>query len=73
MGTQEPLASRAQGRAISLAFRVRLTPPLTDVFGETDVAMAIGQGLVREAMLVLKTTGEAEGFVVEVEIQQTVY
>lgn len=41
--------------------------------GDTDAAVAIGEGLIREAMLMLKNTGEAEGFQVEMEVRQIVY
>lgn len=69
----ERAADQAEGRIISLAFYVRLTPPQGGGLGDTDAAIAIGRGLVREAMLLLKNTGEAEGFVVDVEARQTVY
>ena len=55
-----------------MSFHVRLTPPPADI-GETDAAMEIGRGLIREVMLMLKNTGEAAGFVVEVEAQQVAY
>lgn len=66
-------ASLAQGRVISIMFGVRLTPPQTDHLGDTDQAVAIGEGLIREAMLMLKNTGEAEGFEVDIEVRQIVY
>lgn len=56
-----------------MSFRVKLIPPQDGALGETEPAMEIGRGLIREAMLMLKNTGEAEGFAVEVEAQQTVY
>ncbi len=67
------LADQAEGRVISLGFYVRLTPPETGVLGHTDAAIAIGRGLIREAMLLLKMTGEREGFVVEVSATNVVY
>lgn len=54
-------------------FRVKFTPPQDGELGDTDAAMAIGNGLIREAMLMLKNTGEAEGFAVEVNVGLTVY
>ena len=66
-------ADKAEGRVISMSFYVRLTPPQTGPLGETDMAIEIGRGLIHEAMLMLKNTGEAEGFVVEVEAKQMVY
>jgi hypothetical protein len=54
-------------------FHVTLTPPQGGELGETEIAVEIGRGLIREAMLMLKNAGEAEGFVVEVEARQVVY
>lgn len=71
--TQPGLAAKAEGRVISIGFHVRLTPPQDGRLGETDAAIEIGRGLIHEAMLMLKNTGEAEGFVVEVEAQQVAY
>lgn len=67
------LADQAEGRVISLGFHVRLTPPETKVLGHTDAAVEIGRGLVCEAMLLLKTAGEREGFVVEISATNVVY
>lgn len=66
-------ALEAQGRVISIMFGVRLTPPQVGPLGDTDQASAIGEGLVREAMLMLKNTGEAEGFEVDIKARQVVY
>lgn len=66
-------AERAEGRIISLGFHVRFIPPAGGELGDTDMAMAVGEGLVREAVLMLKNAGEAEGFVVEVRFTQSVY
>jgi len=41
--------------------------------GSTDASFELGKGLAREAMLLLKNAGEAEGFVVEIEATQVVY
>ena len=54
-------------------FGVRLTPPQGGKLGDTDQAVAIGEGLIREAMLMLKNTGESEGFAVDIEVRQIVY
>jgi hypothetical protein len=69
---RKSLAAKAEGRVISIGFHVRLTPPAAEP-GETDAAIEIGRGLIREAMLMLKNTGEAEGFVVDVAAEQVVY
>lgn len=66
-------AEKAAGRVISLRFLVRLTPPQGGELGDTDGAAEIGEGLAREAMLVLKNRGEAEGFAVDVEVRPVVY
>lgn len=67
------LAATAPRRIISIGFHVRLTPPQGGELGDTDVAALIGRGLIKEAMLLLKNAGEAEGFVVDVEAIQVVY
>lgn len=68
----ERLADKAEGRIISLSFYVKLTPPDAPL-GETEMAMEIGRGLVREAMLLLKNAGEREGFVVDITVSSIVY
>lgn len=67
------LADKAEGRVISMSFHVKLTAPQGGELGDTDEAMLIGRGLIREAMLLLKTAGEREGFVVDVTATNTVY
>ena len=67
------LAAQAPRRIISLGFHVRLTPPPGGEMGDTDVAMLIGRGLIKEALLLLKNAGEAEGFAVDVDAIQVVY
>lgn len=67
------LASKAEGRVISMNFYVRLTPPQDGELGETDAAMAIGRGLIRESMLVLKAAAEKEGFEVFMDATPRVY
>lgn len=66
-------ALEVNGRVISIMFGVRLTPPQVGPLGDTDQATAIGEGLVREAMLMLKNAGEAEGFEVDIKARQVVY
>lgn len=66
------LADKAEGRIISLYFHIKLTPP--DVpLGDTDGADLIGIGLIKEAMLLLKTAGEKEGFSVQITATNIVY
>lgn len=68
------LADKAQGRIISFQIRAVLTPPQIDPCGEnTDAAVEIGIGLMREAMWVLRHAAEREGFEVEIEFKQLVY
>ena len=71
------LSDKAQGRIIHMYFDVTLIPPGHPVawadLGDTDAAIDIGNGLIREAMLMLKNTGEAEGFEVQIEARQVVY
>jgi hypothetical protein len=66
-------AAKAGGRVISLIFWIKLTPPQGGELGDTDAAAAIGRGLIREAMLLIKNAGEAEGFVVDIEVRQVNY
>ena len=66
-------ASLAEGRTISMTVYVRLTPPETSVYGDTDAATEIGRGLIRESMRLLKTAAEAEGFDVFMEVQSRIY
>lgn len=61
------LAREVEGRSIRLALRVVMTPPDNGPVGHTDMAMEIGQGLMKEAMLLLRTAGEAEGFTVDID------
>lgn len=72
-GQQVSLADQAEGRTISLSFRVKFIPPEGGPLGETEAAVAIGRGLIREAMLMLKNTGEAEGFTVDIAGSQVVF
>jgi hypothetical protein len=69
------LADRVEGRVIHLSFDITLIPPGHPVanLGDTDAAMEIGRGLVREAMMLLKAAGEAEGFEVQIEASNVVY
>ena len=67
------LADLALGRTISGNVYFKLVPPEIDDVGETDAALAIGKGLINEAMLLLKNAAEKEGFEVDVEISLRVY
>ena len=67
------LASKAEGRVISGTVHFKLTPPQDGELGETDAANAIGIGLIREAMCLLKTTAEREGFEVDITYNQIIY
>lgn len=68
------MAVAAEGRVISMTFHVTMTPrePVR-VLGHTDAPFEIGRGLIREAMLLLKNAGSAEGFDVDVDATQVVY
>lgn len=66
-------ADEAGGRIISQTFFIKLTPPPCATTADTDVATAIGRDLIREAMMLIKNAGEAEGFVVDVTASQIVY
>ena len=71
------LSAKAQGRIIHLSLDVTLIPPghpikLADL-GDTDAAVDIGKGLIHEAVMMLKNSGEAEGFKVQIEARQVVY
>lgn len=66
------LADKAEGRIISLYFHIKFTPPAAPL-GETDNADLIGIGLIKEAMLLLKTAGEKEGFNVQITATNIVY
>lgn len=66
------LADQALGCTISVGFSVRLRAPSDGPRGDTDMAMEIGEGLIREALLLLKTAAEAEGFEVEIKPTQMI-
>jgi hypothetical protein len=67
------LAEKAEGRIISGTVHFRLTPPQAGELGDTDAAVEIGKGLMRESMLVLQEAAKREGFEVEIEFRQVVY
>ena len=71
------LSDKAQGRIIHLSFDVTLIPPGHPVawadLGDTDAAIDIGKGLILEAMMLLKSSCEAEGFKVEITATNVVY
>lgn len=50
-----------------------LTPPQGGELGDTDMTWAIGMGLIKEAMQLLKDSAEREGFEVDITYSQTVY
>lgn len=73
-GQVASLADQAQERIISGSVWFRLTPPQQGIrLGETDAAHEIGMGLVKEAMHLLQSAAEKEGFHVEIEYSQVVY
>lgn len=67
------LAAKAQGRIIHQSFDITMIPPQDGELGDTDAAFAIGEGLMREAMLLLQEAAKREGFQVEIEFGQVVY
>lgn len=72
-----PLASQTLGRVIRISFDVTLTPPghpvpLADM-GDTDRAMEIGHGLIREAAMLVKAAAEAEGFGIDITAKRIVF
>ena len=71
------LADEVDGRVIHISLDITLIPPghpiKFELLGDTDRAMDIGQGLVREAVALMKTAGEAEGFTVQVEAREVVF
>jgi len=73
MAAQVTLADLAEGRIISMSIYVRLTPPQAGEIGETEPAVAIGRGLIRESMALLQTAAEKEGFEVFMETTARIY
>lgn len=67
------LAAKAQGRIIHQMVDITMIPPQGGELGETDMAFEIGKGLIREAVNVLRSAAEKEGFTVEIEFGQVVY
>lgn len=71
------LADKVDGRAIHISINVILTPPghpiKLESLGDTDRASEIGRGLVREAVAMIKTAGEAEGFAVQINAREVVF
>lgn len=67
------LADKAQGRIIHQSFDITMIPPQSCELGDTDAAFEIGEGLMREAMLLLQEAAKREGFKVEIEFGQVVY
>ena len=66
------LAAKVEGRTIHITVDVWLAPPEGQTVGETDAAMQIGNGLIREAFALLKAAGEAEGFEIEIKAKQVI-
>ena len=83
MGTEGRMkATQVEGRTISLGLQITLTPPKTDKLGETEAAIVVGRdllyqatgrGIIHEAMLLLKSAAEAEGFTVVVSQTNRVF
>lgn len=73
----ENTSGSLDGRVIHVILDVMLTPPGHPVswaeLGDTDRAMEIGRGLVREAVAMIKTAGEAEGFAVQINAREVVF
>ena len=67
------LARQSCGRLIHATADIRIEPPAVKQVGETDMAMEIGRGLVNEALRMLKTACESEGFAVDISIRLVVY
>lgn len=61
----------AKNRVIRQTVEITLTP-MRSKLGDTDQAHGIGTRLMREAITLLKTSAEKEGFTVEIEFRQTV-
>lgn len=66
------LSELVEGRTIHITVDVWLRPPKGMAVGETDAAIGVGRGLIREAFMLLKAAGETEGFTVEIEARQVV-
>jgi len=64
-------AELCEGRTISGTLYFKLTPKEPQPTGHTDMARAIGKGLVNEALALLRLAAEKEGF--EVEIKDTIW
>lgn len=74
METTSPdnLATKAQGREFHALVDVLLTPPKTDVLGDTETAWLIGNGLLHESLQLLQAASEKEGFRVKITISTVV-
>jgi hypothetical protein len=64
--------TKAEGRVIHIKVDIRMTPPDEEV-GHTDEAMALGLGIIKEALLLIKTAGEREGLKVDITQTTTVF
>lgn len=67
------LADKAKGRIIHQSFDITMIPPQGGDLGDTDEALAIGEGIMREAILLLEEAAKREGFKVEIKFRQVVY
>lgn len=68
----QKLADKAQGREFHALVDVLLTPPKTDVLGDTETALLIGKGLLHEMLQLLQAASEKEGFKVKITISTVV-
>lgn len=68
----QKLADKAGSRVIHITIDLILTPPQTEL-GSTDAANAIGHGIIREVLQLLRVVGETEGFKVDIETRQVVF
>jgi len=73
MNTALKIVPPAEGRTIHATIDVWLTHQNPEVVGDTDIGMEIGKGLVRESMLILKTSAEREGYTVDARAKEVVY
>ena len=67
------LAAMVEGRTIHITVDVWLSPHEGQDVGEVEPALEIGKGLIREAFMLLKAAGEAEGFTIDIKAKQVVF
>lgn len=73
MNSALKIVPAADGRTVHATLDIWLTHPDPAVVGDVDVGMEIGKGLVREAVMLLKSAAEKEGFSVDAKFKQVVY